>query len=177
MDTLLHNLTKMSETKAYVKDGHMITVSGKLINLFDPDPNMIDINDIAHGLSNTCRWNGHTGEFFSVAQHVVLGVEVCKRERRPQWVLHDSEETYFGDVIKPLKNMFPEIEKASITMRKLIYKQLGVEYIYDEEIERVDAYMLDWDYNTLIGKNFERGHCWSPEVAKDKFLEAFFMYC
>lgn len=161
----------------FCEDGQMITVSGRIIDLFDPKPEDFDINDIAHGLSNTCRWNGHTGEFFSVAQHCVLGLEVCPDNRKAQWLLHDAEEAYFGDIITPIKNLLPDIEQASERLRRVIYKQFGVEYLYDDIVREVDKRMLNWDYKHLIGDNYNRGVGWRPELAKKMFLENFHKYC
>ena len=167
----------IDEVNQCTTDGCMITVSGKGVSLFDPEPGCIDINDIAHHLANICRWSGATGDFFSVAQHTVMGLAICERERRPQWLLHDAEEAYFGDVIPPVKNQFPELNAAMINMRKFIYKELGVEYIYDAEIKRVDGEMLKWDLDHLIGKNFRHAKCWSPSEARSEFLHQYFMYC
>ena len=48
------------------------TFTGKTINLIMPKEEDIDILDIAHGLSNVCRYNGHCSKFYSVAEHSVL---------------------------------------------------------------------------------------------------------
>lgn len=162
--------------KVFVKDGHMITRSGELIDLFNPNPSQIHIEDIAHGLSNICRWNGQTGEFFSVAQHTILGTARCPDNRKAQWLLHDAEEAYFGDIIKPVKNLFPELEEAADNMRQIIYRKFNIEYIYDDVIRHIDKAMLDWDWNNLIGENYKPGLCWTPTYSKELLLQAFDKY-
>ena len=87
-------------------------LSGRRLDLLDPSPYDIEIEDIAHGLSRVARWNGQTaGEHaFSVAQHCVL-VEALVGLFRPQvdrrWrlaaLLHDAPEYVIGDMISPFK--------------------------------------------------------------------------
>ena len=50
----------------------IVTYTGKLFDIFDPKPELVCIEDIAHSLANQCRYTGHTKVFYSVAQHSVL---------------------------------------------------------------------------------------------------------
>ena len=87
-------------------------LSGRRLDLIDPSPLDIEIEDIAHGLARVARWNGQTkGEHsFSVAEHSVIVEQLCveiepKLERR--WrlaaLLHDAPEYVIGDMISPFK--------------------------------------------------------------------------
>ena len=87
-------------------------LSGRRLDLLDPSPLDVEIEDIAHGLARVARWNGQTkGEHaFSVAQHCVLverlAVELkplLAREARLMALLHDSPEYVVGDLISPFK--------------------------------------------------------------------------
>ena len=88
-------------------------LSGRRLEILDPSPLDIEIEDIAHGLSFLARWNGQTiGEYpFSVAQHSLL-VENIFAKQFPQMdnpsklfaLLHDSAEYVIGDMISPLKS-------------------------------------------------------------------------
>jgi 5'-deoxynucleotidase YfbR-like HD superfamily hydrolase len=87
-------------------------LSGRRLDLSDPSPLDIEIEDIAHGLSRVARWNGQTeGEWaFSVAQHSVLVERIATRMRRDtprKWrlavLLHDAPEYVVGDLITPFK--------------------------------------------------------------------------
>jgi len=88
-------------------------LSGRRLDLIDPSPVDIEIEDIAQGLSRVARWNGQTiGEHaFSVAEHSVL-VERIARQISPHksedWYLaaliHDASEYVIGDMISPFKN-------------------------------------------------------------------------
>jgi 5'-deoxynucleotidase YfbR-like HD superfamily hydrolase len=87
-------------------------LSGRRLDLLDPSPLDIEVEDIAHGLARVARWNGQTegGHIFSVAQHTLL-VDVVARARWPRLdrqarlaiMLHDAPEYVIGDMISPFK--------------------------------------------------------------------------
>lgn len=88
-------------------------LSGRRLDLLDPSPFDIEIEDIAHGLARVARWNGQTiGEHaFSVAQHSVVVEEIVAHMRpdlEPKWrlaaLLHDASEYVIGDMISPFKS-------------------------------------------------------------------------
>lgn len=87
-------------------------LSGRRLDLLDPSPMDIEVEDIAHGLARVARWNGQTtGEHaFSVAQHSVVVEEICAHiqpDLDPRWrlaaLLHDASEYVIGDMISPFK--------------------------------------------------------------------------
>jgi hypothetical protein len=87
-------------------------LSGRRLDLLDPSPLDVEIEDIAHGLARVARWNGQTkGPYpFSVAQHSVLVERLAyelnpklSREARLMALLHDSPEYVIGDLISPFK--------------------------------------------------------------------------
>ena len=87
-------------------------LSGRRLDLLDPSPMDIEIEDIAHGLARVARWNGQTvGEHaFSVAQHCLVVEEILAHIRpaiEPRWrlaaILHDAPEYVIGDMISPFK--------------------------------------------------------------------------
>jgi hypothetical protein len=87
-------------------------LSGRRLDLLDPSPLDIEIEDIAHGLARVARWNGQTtGEnAFSVAQHSVVVEEIAAHIQptlEPRWrlaaLLHDAPEYVIGDMISPFK--------------------------------------------------------------------------
>jgi hypothetical protein len=84
------------------------THSGKRFDLLLPTPDMIDISDIAHALSNICRFNGHCREFYSVAQHSVLVSRLVPSRWALTALMHDATEAYIGDVTRPLKHLLPD---------------------------------------------------------------------
>lgn len=87
-------------------------LSGRRLDLLDPAPLDIEIEDIAHGLAFVARWNGQTrGEHpYSVAEHSLLVEELFGRivpRAAPGWrlaaLLHDAPEYVIGDMISPVK--------------------------------------------------------------------------
>ena len=87
-------------------------LSGRRLDLLDPTPMDIEIEDIAHGLAFVARWNGQTrGDFaYSVAEHSLLVEEIFTRQTssEPKWqlaaLLHDAPEYVIGDMISPVKS-------------------------------------------------------------------------
>lgn len=87
-------------------------LSGRRLDLLDPTPVDIEIEDIAHGLSFVARWNGQTrGDFaYSVAEHSLLVERLYARlnaRNDAKWqlaaLLHDAPEYVIGDMISPVK--------------------------------------------------------------------------
>lgn len=87
-------------------------LSGRRLDLLDPTPMDIEIEDIAHGLAFVARWNGQTkGDFaYSVAEHSLLVTEIFQRQQPNapiKWqlaaLLHDAPEYVIGDMISPVK--------------------------------------------------------------------------
>jgi len=86
-------------------------LSGRRLDLLDPSPLDVEIEDIAHGIARVARWNGQTegAHIFSVAQHSLL-VETIAHQRAPlsrrhrrAVLLHDAAEYVIGDMISPFK--------------------------------------------------------------------------
>ena len=96
-------------------------LSGRRLDLLDPSPLDIEIEDIAHGLARVARWNGQTNgaHIYSVAQHCLL-VEALARLRAPRLdrgrrlavLLHDAPEYVIGDMISPFKAVIGGAYKA-----------------------------------------------------------------
>jgi len=87
-------------------------LSGRRLDLIDPSPLDVEIEDIAHGLARVARWNGQTvgSHAFSVAQHSVIVEEICAicspkltATERLTALLHDAPEYVIGDMISPFK--------------------------------------------------------------------------
>lgn len=96
-------------------------LSGRRLDLLDPSPLDVEIEDIAHGLARVARWNGQTrgAHSFSVAQHSLLVEAIachCDPEWPDQWrlmaLLHDAPEYVIGDMISPFKTVMGDAYKA-----------------------------------------------------------------
>jgi uncharacterized protein len=120
-------------------------LSGRRLDLLDPSPLDIEIEDIAHGLARVARWNGQTNgsHIYSVAQHCLL-VEALARARAPRLdarcrlavLLHDAPEYVIGDMISPFKAVIGDAYKA-IEHRLLaaIHLRFGLPAKSAEELE------------------------------------------
>jgi 5'-deoxynucleotidase YfbR-like HD superfamily hydrolase len=108
-------------------------LSGRRLDLLDPSPFDIEVEDIAHGLARVARWNGQTSgdHAFSVAQHSLLVERIlglqhkgCTPREKLATLLHDAPEYVIGDLISPFKAVidtpYREVEQrlhAAIRLR------------------------------------------------------------
>ena len=121
-------------------------LSGRRLDLLDPSPLDVEIEDIAHGLARVARWNGQTSgtHIFSVAQHTLL-VEAVMRAHSPRVdtrvrlaaLLHDAPEYVIGDMISPFKAVlggdYKAVEKRLLSA---IHIRFGLPPQLSAEIER-----------------------------------------
>lgn len=100
--------------KAKPKRAWQRMLSGRRLDLLDPSPVDIEIEDIAHGLSRVARWNGQTtGEYpFTVLQHSLVVDDILvsldpkiSKKWRIACLIHDASEYVIGDMISPFKNV------------------------------------------------------------------------
>lgn len=150
--------TKINACRYGMKDHWMQTRSGKKIVLRDPKPEDFCIEDIAHGLSNVCRFGGHVAEFYSVAQHSVLVAETVaqlagSREMQLHGLLHDASEAYIGDVIWPLKQA---IEMGGYRWLEHLFEvaiahAFGFPAVMHPIVKRADLIVLATEKRDLMG--------------------------
>ncbi len=120
-------------------------LSGRRLDLLDPSPLDIEIEDIAHGLARVARWNGQTSgnHAFSVAQHCVLVeaifAHVNPGQGKPQKLaalLHDASEYVIGDMISPFKAALGYDYKAfEHRLMAAIHLRFGLNAIQSAELE------------------------------------------
>ncbi len=111
-------------------------LSGRRLDLLDPSPLDIEIEDIAHGLARVARWNGQTeGDYpFSVAQHSLVVVAILMRttpalsaSERLAALLHDAPEYVVGDMISPFKAVIGGDYKAvELRLLSAIHRRFGL---------------------------------------------------
>ena len=140
-------------------------LSGRRLDLLDPSPLDIEIEDIAHGLARVARWNGQTlgPHAFSVAQHSVL-VERIATTMNPAWsprerlqaLLHDSAEYVVGDLISPFKAALGLDYKAFETrLLEAVHIRFGLPAIpppaVTERIKAADGFAAYFEATCLAG--------------------------
>lgn len=126
------------------------TSQGHMFDLLAPERSTIDINDIAHHLSNLCRFNGATHQHYSVAQHSVLVSKIVPQCLALPALLHDAAEAYVGDLPSPLKALLPDYQIIESNIMRCIFEQVGLEYPYHSEIKRADRVALATEARDLL---------------------------
>ena len=111
---------------------------GAEVDLVFPDPNTIFIEDIAHSLSNISRFNGHTREPYSVAQHSVVVSLLVSPNYALVGLLHDASEAYLGDVSSPLKSISEEYRVLENTFTETILSKFGLPPSIPQEVHDID---------------------------------------
>ncbi|MGC9417503.1 MAG: HD domain-containing protein [Rhodovulum sp.] len=121
----------MPKTRAWQR-----MLSGRRLDLLDPTPVDIEIEDIAHGLAFVARWNGQTkGDYpYSVAEHSLLVEEIFGRivpEAPVKWrlaaLLHDAPEYVIGDMISPVKAAVgPDYEELDRRLAVAVHLRFGL---------------------------------------------------
>lgn len=137
------------------------TFTGRKFDLADPQPDMVDIADIAHALSNVCRFTGHCREFYSVAQHSVYVAEQLPYPLKLQGLLHDAAEAYVTDLATPLKWMLPEYKEIEWRVWRAIAARFGVPTNLAPEVKAADTLLLMTERASLLGPQPEP---WAPEL-------------
>lgn len=169
-------------------DGDWIqTYTGKKFWPADPRPEDIDIEDIAHALSNLCRFTGHCREFYSVAQHCVIVSENVPPEHAMVGLLHDASEAYLLDIARPVKRLpemgaYREMEKR---LEKMLCERFALPFPFPPEVMEADARVLMTEKRDLLGPSPDGkwGYpvepyedqiiAWSPKKAEGEFLTRF----
>ena len=138
--------------------GFITTYTGKMFDPVNPDIEKIDIRDIAHALSLTCRGNGQVQTFFSVGQHCIL----CCREAMARGysdrvvlacLVHDASESYMSDVPRPFKAILTEYIAYEEKLLDVIYTRFLGSPLTDEEakmVKEIDDDMLWFDMKELL---------------------------
>ena len=151
----------------HVDNGCIQTFTGKLVNPLAMRAEDVDIRDIAHALSNLCRFTGHTTRFYSVAEHSlhVWGTvfhEFGGTKRDGLYaLLHDASEAYLVDIPRPLKILpqFAWYREAEARLQRTIYQAFGLDPDAEPSIvKQADTAMLGLEARDLM--NAQPGTVW-----------------
>lgn len=124
------------------KNSKIVTNSGRLVDLVKPDPETIDIMDIAHGLSMTCRWAGQCRLYYSVAQHSFLVSSLVPGTDALWGLLHDAAEAYITDLPRPLKLELPKYRAIEKNLMGAICSRFGLVPEMPSIVKKADNIML-----------------------------------
>lgn len=159
------------------------TRSGRRFYPADPRPEDIDIEDIAHGLSNLCRFAGQCRSFYSIAEHSVMVSHCVPGEHAMQALLHDATEAYLVDIPRPLKLMLPAYAEIEDRAWAAVAEKFGLPAPMHESVKQADNSVLLAERDQLFDRPVEwsvSGEpapvnilCLSPASAKTLFLRRF----
>ena len=164
------------------------TYTGKLFNPLtneNEDCGPIVLMDIAHALSNLCRFNGHTKRFYSVGEHS-LYVSTLLEHHGPNiqtWgLLHDAAEAYLGDMVRPIKKHMPDFQAIEDRLLQRIARRFGLAWPIPDVVFDADDIMLATEFRDLMNAPPQSPlrmppfpvaipqHIGSPEVIRELFM-------
>lgn len=162
------------------------TFSGRRFWPTDPDPAEITLVDIAHALSNQCRFSGHTRSFYGVAEHCVRVCWECPREDQRWGLLHDAAEAYLTDLSRPIKHLdaMKPYRDAEARVMAAVCKRFKLSPIEPPAVKVADNRLLATEVRDLMTPDKRvwrkwlaeidplpvRIDPWSPTVARREFL-------
>jgi hypothetical protein len=170
--------------------GSILTFSGVTFWPLDPRPEDIAIEDIAHALSNLCRFTGHTRRFYSVGEHSVRVSEALEGTGFELWgLLHDASEAYLGDVARPTKyavDGFGDAYRAAeYRLHRCVADRFGLSFPEPAMVKAIDNRMLRAEQRDLMPVSAdellapdelawpETIEPWTSEWAKIRFVGRF----
>lgn len=166
--------------------------SGVIVDLSDPKPDTLLIEDIAHNLAVESRFNGATnweytgGYAYSVAQHSIYVSDMLPSEYRLVGLLHDAPEAYLKDLSTPAKELAGEGYKR---LEHIFWLALSRKFNLPGHIpaivKQVDQRMFATEVRDLCHKNWSYQHIphepfdwhvkvWTPKKVKEEFLTRFY---
>jgi len=169
--------------------------SGTRIYFLTPKKSEFRIEDIAHGLSNVCRFTGQVRQAYSVAQHSVHVSQLVPAQHGLKALLHDAAEAYMGDTPGPLKALIPGFKEIEDRILDEIFHTFGLSLEIPPIIKMMDNVLLateardlmahdgedsrellgDWDLGG-VKPHFSRIIPWSAFRAEHEFLYWFKQY-
>lgn len=165
--------------------GWLETYNQNFFFYLEKNPENIDIIDIAHGLSNICRFTGQVKEFYSVAQHSCIICDYAPEHLKLIGLLHDGAEAYISDIPRPVKGLIPQIKDLEITIQMQIAERFKLIFPYSSQIEILDSQLMlteadqlfnhkiSWSVEGLDPLDVIIEECWTPPKAKEEFLKRF----
>ena len=164
------------------KDVWIRTYSGIKFYPFNPKIENILIEDIAHSLSNQCRFSGHSSKFYSVAQHCCFVADICSEENKMWGLIHDATEAYFIDVPSPIKKAIKEFKNIENTLSLAIAEKFNLPSKMPEEVHEADRSIFNVEWVSLM--NGDKGFFdfktkyfklkpETPSVAKKNYIKKY----
>lgn len=136
----------------------ILTIHGTYFDFEQPQRSEIDVEMIAHALSNLCRFTGHSRHFYSVAQHAVLVSWLTPPKFAYQGLHHDDAEAFVGDMASPLKKMLPGYKEVEQRVEAEVFRRMGLPAKLAPDVKRADLIALRTEQRDLMNK---KGGLWT----------------
>jgi len=133
------------------KAGIIQTSSGLKFDICNPNPELINIEDIADALSKLCRFGGHTTSFYSVAQHCCLVALQLPLDLAMWGLLHDASEAYLVDIPSPIKKLLPTYIEFEEGLHQAVAKKFDLSWPMPEAVKWADEIALATEARDLMG--------------------------
>lgn len=163
------------------------TFTGRAFHTNPPEPDAVHIVDIAHALSNLCRFGGHVRRFYSVAEHSVHVSYLVPPEHALIGLLHDATEAYVVDLPRPIKEQLPTYQDIERRVWHVIAERFGLDPDMPACVKAADNAMLLAERDQLMGPvpipwTWAAGItpaqritlCQEPTMARNAFLFRFY---
>lgn len=140
------------EDKPGVLGATITLYGGGYFDFIHPERSEIRIEDIARGLSNTCRFGGQAryGDgFYSVAQHSVLVSLLVEPEHAFPALMHDAAEAYTGDMVGPLKQLCPDFKAIEKRVEAAVFARFGIATPLHPSVKHADLRALRTEQRDL----------------------------
>lgn len=141
---------KEIETRTALIGPTILLRSGRYFSFEHPERTPIRIEDIAHGLSNLCRFTGQCKRFYSVAQHAVLVSHIVPKSLAFQALHHDDAEAVMGDMSSPLKKMVPQYKELETRIEASIWRSFGLPEQLAPQVKMADLIALRTEQRDLM---------------------------
>ena len=156
-------MTPIAELKRQTIRGPSILChSGNYFNFENPEDSNYTMDDIAHGLSMTCRFSGQSNFFYSVAEHSVYVSQLVPPELALDALMYDAAEAFICDMPKPLKEMLPDYQAIEKKVEFAIAEKFGLRWPMPREIKLADIQMLRAEQKQVMGN--DNAWTWNEDV-------------
>lgn len=180
---------------AYKAVSFIETYTGRAFYPLNPSEDVISVIDIAHALSNQCRYSGHVEKFYSTAQHCCILADYVANVSKGspldclQILMHDSAEAYLVDIPRPVKQFMPMYRKWDRDITMCVRSWLGLygvpipdwqdildsAIVNDEREHLMCDSGLEWNH-AVRALGVEINDAWLPPVAEQQFLMRYAQY-
>lgn len=168
--------------------GCIRTHSGVLVNILNPDPDTIIIEDIIHSLCHQCRYNGHSFDFYSVGEHSIYVSQFVREENRLWGLLHDASEAYLCDIPRPLKPLLTNYREIEFNLEMVIARKFNLSWPMPLDVKQVDSALLLPECDRLLPNSQDTWNsiegapdlrekvtiaCYTPAIARHYFWQRY----